>query len=332
MLQNQSPRLIDWAVTPRCNLNCRHCRGMAEGELSSERARRLVTEIAALKPGWVIIEGGEALLRDDLFELLELMRQQGLEVHLITNGTLFTPRILAALKKLGVKVMISIDGATRQTYEAIRSGARFSEVLQAIRECSQEGLLEALNFTIMKSNYAEIPGIFELAKSTGTPLVTLIGLKPCTGYAEELLTPEEYRETIHLVCQGAQQTGVEFFVDEPFFWATVQEEGLFARLPESGAGIVAPSTTACIFGEYLYIETNGDVKPCSFAPMVIDNVRAWERYGAGCSPRPSSRTSKTRRPAPATAGNASTWQGAKAAAPGHLCSAETGLPPTPAAP
>ncbi|MFC1940953.1 SPASM domain-containing protein [Chloroflexota bacterium] len=145
-------------------------------------------------------------------------------------------------------------------------------MVEQARNCAKEGLLEALNFTILKSNYAEIPGIFKLAAAIGVGKVTFIGLKPCHGYREELLTPEENKEAIKLVCQGAQETGVEFFFDEPFFWATVKEREFSAQMPAIGAGILAPSTTACIFGDYLFIETNGDVKPCSFAPMVLGNV------------------------------------------------------------
>lgn len=272
MFEGQSPYLVDWAMTSKCNLHCRHCRGMPQGEISTERARKLITEIAELKPGWVIVEGGEALLRHDLFELLELMRQRQLEVHLITNGTLLNPQILATLKQLGVRVMISIDGATQATYEAIRNGADFETVINWARNCAQEGLLEAINFTILKINYREILKIFELAASIGAPKITFIGLKPCEDYPEELLTPEEYNEAIRLACQGAQQTGVEFFFDEPFFWAVVKEQGLLAQRPVESAGILAPSTTACIFGEYLFIEPNGEVKPCSFSPMSVGNV------------------------------------------------------------
>ena len=272
MSQKQSPILIDWAITPKCNLSCRHCRGMPPGELSTERARELVTEIAELKPGWVIVEGGEPLLREELFELLALMRQRDLEVHLISNGLLLNLWTMIALKRLGVQVMISIDGATPATYERIRGGASFEEVVQSARDCAKEGSLEALNFTVLKSNYAEIPGIFELARSIGVGKVTFIGLKPCHGYREELLTPEENEEAIRFTCQGAQQTGVEFFFDEPFFWAVVKEKELSAQMPAMGAGIVAPSTTSCIFGEYLFIDTNGDVKPCSYASMVVGNV------------------------------------------------------------
>jgi len=270
--EGKSPYLVDWAMTSKCNLHCRHCRGMPQGEISTERARKLITEIAELKPGWVIVEGGEALLRHDLFELLELMRQRQLEVHLITNGTLLNPQILATLKQLGVRVMISIDGATQATYEAIRSGADFETVINWARNCAQEGLLEAINFTILKINYREILKIFELAASIGIPKINFIGLKPCADYPEELLTPDEYDEAIGLTCQGARQTGVEFFFDEPFFWAVVKEKGLLAQMPAVSAGILAPSTTACIFGEYLFIEPNGEVKPCSFSPMTVGNV------------------------------------------------------------
>ena len=272
MFESQSPYLVDWAMTGKCNLHCRHCRGMTQGELSTERARKLIDEIAELKPGWVIVEGGEPLLRHDLFELLELMRQRQLEVHLITNGTLLNPQILATLKQLGVRVMISIDGATPATYEAIRNGADFATVIKSARNCAQEGLLEAINFTILKMNYGEIAKVFELAASIGAPKINFIGLKPCADYPEELLTPEEYDEAIRLTCQGAQQTGIEFFFDEPFFWAVVKEKGLLAQVPVGGAGILAPSTSACIFGEYLFVEPNGEVKPCSFSPMTVGNV------------------------------------------------------------
>lgn len=266
------PLIIDWAVTPRCDLSCRHCRGMAQGELTTERARKLIGEIAGLHPGWVIVEGGEPLLREDLFELLELMRQEPLEVHLITNGMILDEHIIANLKELGVRVMVSVDAATPALYEAIRRGASFDKVLRSAHRYAEEGLLESLNFTLQKSNYTEIPGIFRLASSLRVPRVTIIGLKPCQDYLGELLSPQEYQEAISLACRAAQETGTEFFFDEPFFWATVKEWGLAAKEPAVSAGILHTATTACIFGEYLFIEPDGLVKPCSFSPLAVGSV------------------------------------------------------------
>ncbi len=272
-MYSQFPRLIDWAITPACNLNCRHCRGMAQGELSTDVALGLIDQIAELKPGWVIIEGGEPLLRKDLAQLLERMQQKNLSVHLITNGTLLTDSTLDTLKKLGTNVMVSIDGATTSTYEKIRHGASFEQVLDRASAAAEKGLLEAFNFTVMKANYTEIPELFELAKQTGLNRVTIIGLKPCHGFTDQTLSPKEYLEAIQLACEGSYKTGVDFFFDEPFFNAVVKEKGFPVRVPEAEAGILDSSTPACIFGEYMFIEPNGDVKPCSFAAMVLGNVK-----------------------------------------------------------
>ena len=245
---------------------------MGQEELPAGRARRLVMEIAQLKPAWVIVEGGEPLLRRDLFELLTMMRRQSLEVHLITNGLLLEEGTFAALRALEVKVMISIDGATPATYQSIRRGSDFKRAVEQVRQCAQTGLLESINFTVLKSNYLEIPGIFHLAASLAVPKINFIGFKPCQGQSAELLSPQQCGQAIRLACQGAQETGLDFFFDEPFFWAVVKEWNLSAAQPVQAAGILSPATTACIFGEYLFIGTDGEVRPCSFAPLVVGNI------------------------------------------------------------
>ncbi len=272
-MESRFPYLVDWALSAKCNLNCRHCRGFPAGQLPTLKARELVGEIAELKPGWVIVEGGEPFMRDDLFELLGLMRMKALDVHIASNGMLLDWWIISALKRLRIKLMISLDGATAETYETIRSGASFEKVMQSIERCAGEGILESVNFTLMKDNYREIPALFQMAKSLKVPKITLIGLKPCKEYHDVLLFPKEYREAIALTARAAQETGIDFFFDEPFFWAVVKDAGLAAAAPGGSAGILSPETKACIFGEYLFIETNGDVKPCSFSPMSVGNVR-----------------------------------------------------------
>jgi len=272
MANKSSPYFVDWAVTAQCNMTCRHCRGFPKSDVSSQQARRLASEIAELKPGWVIIEGGEPLLREDIFELLERLRAGSLEVYLITNGMLASPEITRRLKELGVRVMVSLDGATPGTYEAIRSGASFERVLASARGYAAAGLLEALNFTILKANYHEIPAFFRLARDIGAPKLTLIGLKPCANYHEELVSPQEYDKIIRLTCRAAEATGVGFFFDEPFFQAVARDYGLTVSQPAEAAGIVAPETSGCAFGDYLFVEVNGDVKPCSYASLVLGNV------------------------------------------------------------
>jgi radical SAM protein with 4Fe4S-binding SPASM domain len=273
-VQKKTPYFIDWVITDRCNLECRHCRGASAGGIHAARALSLVGEIAALQPQWLIIEGGEPLLRSDIFRLLEQVKSYGLEVFLITNGMLLSNEVVARLKHLAVRVMISIDGASKTTYESIRHGASFEKVLDAAGRSSQEGVLAAVNFTVLRRNYREIPEIMKLAAWLKSPKVNFIGLKPCHNYQEELLTAEEYREAITLTCQSAQKYGVDFFFDEPFFWPAVKEWGLETAPQGDGSGIVVPRHSACIFGEYLFIEPDGSVKPCSFARYILGNVNS----------------------------------------------------------
>jgi len=268
-----APRLIDWAVTGRCNLTCRHCRGMPGEELAPERAASLVEEIAALQPGWVIVEGGEPLLRAELWEILGRLRGYGLTVHLITNGLLLDEAKIQSLKELGVKLILSLDGARAATYESIRTGASFEKAMAAARLGADAGVLEAIDMAILRCNFREIPEMFALARSLGAKL-NLIGLKPCRpGQQAELLTPPEYIAAVTAACRAGRETGVEFFFDEPFFHAVARAEILAVpgAAPDAGIGAVA---AGCIFGEYIFIETNGDVRPCSFAPLVLGNVNS----------------------------------------------------------
>jgi radical SAM protein with 4Fe4S-binding SPASM domain len=169
--------------------------------------------------------------------------------------------------------MISVDGATQETYENIRRGASFEKVIKSAQSCAEAGILEAINAIVSKMNYREIPQILQLACSLGAVRVNFIGLKPCQGYTERALSSQEYGEAIGLACEAGEKTGVDFFFDEPFFWATVMEWGLTAPKSVTGCGILVPRTSACILGEYLFIEPNGEVKPCTFAPLILGNVR-----------------------------------------------------------
>lgn len=226
-----------------------------------------------LKPGWVIVEGGEPLLRTDIFPLLALMRERHLEVHLITNGLELSGEKISFLKEKEIKVMISMDGASKATYESIRNGSSFFRVLKVAEKAAKEGILKSLNLTLLKTNFREIPEVFELAVSLGVPSVTILGLKPCLSYEEKLLSPEEYEEAIALACRAGKKTGIGFFFDEPFFYPVLQERQLPATSAPERSGIILDSTSACIFGEYLFIDSDGAVKPCSFSPVSSGHLK-----------------------------------------------------------
>ncbi|MDD5529090.1 MAG: radical SAM protein [bacterium] len=267
------PLLFDWAITKECNLNCLHCRGMTRAELPKSLILKVAHELVELKPEWVIIEGGEPLTRKGIWEVFSILTTGGLDVSMITNGTLLTEENMVKLLKLGVGIQISIDSPYPEIYEKLRRGAKFQQVTETAKQLSKTGKLHAINFVLSKDNYKSIPDMFKLAKDINAGLINIIGLKPTKSYKTKLLSSAEYKEAILMTTESSGKYGVDFFFDEPFFKAACKEWGVGQKDTGKKSRIVVSEKNGCVFGEYLFMEPNGDLKPCTFANYVVGNAK-----------------------------------------------------------
>jgi len=267
----KKPYMIDWAITNKCNLKCLHCRGMADEELESETILRVAREIPLLKPGWVIIEGGEPLLRNELFQIIETMHRNNIKVYIISNGILLDEDIAKRFAALQVNLMISIDGADKVSYERIRKGASFEKLKESVALANRYGILDSCPVTIGKHNYHQIGKLFRFVEGIGYKKITFLGLKPCKDYEKYVLSSEEYKNLFFSIIKYQKYYRMDVYVDEPFFKPFLKKHNInYSSNPENG--IIVPDVSRCIFGDYMFIETNGDVKPCTFAPFVMGNV------------------------------------------------------------
>ncbi len=268
----KKPYMIDWAITNRCNLDCLHCRGMAEEELDRDTILKVAAEIPTLKPGWVIIEGGEPLLCGELlFEVIEIMHRNKIRVYLITNGMLLDEKMVMRFAKLNVNLMISIDGADKESYEETRMGASFEKLKESVAIATEYNVLDSCPVTIGKHNHQQIGELFKFAQEIGYRKITILGLKPCQDYEKYVLNAKEYESLFFSIVEKQKEYNMDIYVDEPFFRPFLKEHGIDYS-PDSENGIIVPDVSRCIFGDYMFIETNGDVKPCTFAPVVMGNV------------------------------------------------------------
>ena len=90
-------------VTNRCNLRCPHCASASGNarpdEMSLQEVRTVVADLAALGCHTVALLGGEVLLRPDWFDIAMAVREEGMELSVITNGLVVTPKERAKLKE-----------------------------------------------------------------------------------------------------------------------------------------------------------------------------------------------------------------------------------------
>src|SRR5512141_2430447 len=85
--------IVVWNLTRTCNLECVHCYTASAAkkyadEVSTEKAKEVLDDLAEFKVPAVLFSGGEPLVRPDLFDLAAHARSRGLHVVLSTNGTL----------------------------------------------------------------------------------------------------------------------------------------------------------------------------------------------------------------------------------------------------
>ena len=113
-------RFIDrahWSITGKCNMKCRHCMLSAPhakfGEISHEMAMSIVDQLAAAGVGKVSLTGGEPLIREDFWDIIDALIARDINIFQIcTNGILVNDELLNGLEARGAKpnFAISFDG------------------------------------------------------------------------------------------------------------------------------------------------------------------------------------------------------------------------------
>jgi heme b synthase len=279
-------RLLAWEVTRRCNLACLHCRAAAgsgpyPGELTTAEGKKLLDDLATMGQIVVILTGGEPLLREDIFDLTAYGAGLGHRMVMAVNGTLLTPAIAARLKDAGIqRLSISIDGATAQSHDRLRAvpGA-YAGALSGIAACKEAGLPFQINTTVTRANRFELPAIYELALKLGAAAHHVFVLVP-TGRGElireELVTPEEYEETLNWLL--ARQKDGRLFIKPtcaPQYYRLWRQDAASRGEPITAAthGMEA-MTKGCLGGQgFAFVSYKGEVQPCGYLELVAGNIR-----------------------------------------------------------
>lgn len=115
-------------LTLRCNNRCLHCyvnqpvhhEKAREKELGYTEIRRLLDDMAQEGTLWLLLTGGEPLLRADFRDVYLYAKKKGFLITLFTNGTLITPSLVDLLKEFPPRfVEITLYGVTEGTYEKV---------------------------------------------------------------------------------------------------------------------------------------------------------------------------------------------------------------------
>lgn len=180
------PVTVVWNFTNRCNLNCLHCHQDSSPspdgqELTTSRALEIVDNLSEAGVAILTFSGGEPLVRDDVFEVIERADDRGLFCTIASNGTLLTEGVARRLADAGVRrVEIGLDGARAETHDFLRNTeGSFEGAVRAIENCAEVGFDEiATTMTLHSGNVGEVEETIDLAEGLGSTRFYLNRLIP----------------------------------------------------------------------------------------------------------------------------------------------------------
>jgi radical SAM protein with 4Fe4S-binding SPASM domain len=164
-------------LTFRCNLRCAHCyvnepggnRRARERELTAAEIRRITDEVVDRGCLWMLVTGGEPLLRPDLREIYLHMKRRGLLVTLFTNVTAITARIADLLAEWPPLVVeVSIYGSSPEVYERVTGvPGSFRRCMRGIELLLDRKVRLRLKTVPTTLNYTDMDGMRALAAGYG---------------------------------------------------------------------------------------------------------------------------------------------------------------------
>jgi MoaA/NifB/PqqE/SkfB family radical SAM enzyme len=252
-------------VTTKCNLRCAMCEHSHWTEkaedLSLENFKRIVDNNPFLLT--LNLTGiGESLLNPEFLKMLEYAKEKGIFVWFNDNMALMDEAMARKVIDSGVDVLaISLDGATSETFEAIRKGADFNQVMQNIKGLvMMKKLLKSktpklfISFVVMPSNYREMPAVARIAQGLGIENVTYVGA----------LEFEQNRE------MGFNRINLKDYEKYEAEALEIRAKyGVDMRMPAKRQKPM-PYSSCPLPWESLYINHKGQVLPCCFATQRND--------------------------------------------------------------
>jgi len=255
------------ALTNSCNLRCIHCylgsqkkcNKYLNPELNADQWKNVIDEITEAGCLFLLITGGEPLLRKDFPAIYSHAKKNGLLVTVFSNGTLVNDTILELFADLPPKAIeITLYGATEQTYERITGiSGSYRKCIQGINCLKENNINLRLKTVLLKHNQKEFYAMENLAKKLDLKFRFDASVFP---------TLEGNKNPMELRVNAKDAIEMEFSDPD----RSQQWEEFYLRLCEVP---VSDSLYRCGAGHSLfYINPAGYLQPCLMVPYLNYNL------------------------------------------------------------
>jgi SynChlorMet cassette radical SAM/SPASM protein ScmE len=162
------PKSIGISITGKCNLKCNYCfyNNEMEGlrDLPTATWLKFFETLGKIGIMDVSLTGGEALLRPDIFELIDGIIANRMRYNLLSNGTLIDEKLLKKFeqgKRRLDYIQVSIDGSNAAIHNQSRPGS-FNKALYGLKLLKEARFPVTVRMTINRHNLGDLENIAKL--------------------------------------------------------------------------------------------------------------------------------------------------------------------------
>lgn len=266
---------LDFHITNNCNMNCIHClydSGVKKiNELEYVDIKNVIDEFFVLSEGIGTINlfGGEIFTRKDIFQIIDLIKNNGLNFGITTNGNFNKNTFEKIIEIKPNRLSIDLDGGTRETHDWLRNKVgHFDKSIDMIKQFINANIPVSITTVLNKKNSKEISTVLNICKSLKVSAISFYMMTPL-GRAKKLtdyiLSGEEWLANKKCVLEWIENNEPKFQI--------IWEKSYINKNKLSSAKILCKN----FFSEAINLKCNGDVYFCGLLTSVdaskIGNVK-----------------------------------------------------------
>ena len=258
------PPFLIASITSKCNLHCAGCYSRCNhattdtepvSQLTGEEWLRIFDEADELGISFILLAGGEPMLRRDIIEAAG--KKQNILFPIFTNGTFIDEKYFALFDKCRNLVPImSIEGS-REITDNRRGSGIYDRLIKNMEELKKRGLIFGASVTVTTQNYKEVTSdeFLSSLSDRGCKAVIFVEYVPVTEESSELAPSDAEREYLMQQIQRLREE---------------RPEMVYISFPgdeKSSGGCVAAGRG------FFHINSHGGAEPCPFSPYSDVNIR-----------------------------------------------------------
>lgn len=264
---------LQWHLTNQCDQRCKHCYIWQNKKKNSLLTTFNLKQCKAVLNDFILfchemnvlphfsITGGDPLLYPYIWEVLGLIKQEGIPFNILGNPFHLNSDVAMRLKNLGCNsYQMSLDGL-EETHDYVRKPGSFQATLLAIPVLNHAGIKSTIMSTVSLLNYKELPALARLCVKHKVSNFAFSRYCPTHGDIQYNIPPQFYRQFLAdmwKIYTELVDCGTNFNLKDHLWKAFLFEEGLYKLCAEKGIVI-----DGCNCGiKHMTLLPNGTVYAC----------------------------------------------------------------------